>query len=276
LQILSLQYCSVQPGALAALSQLRALHMSYVTHLGDASAQELLLTVSQLTLLTRLRWRELCHRARPAVASPAAFTALTASSNLRSLELAWSLDDVPPSPVLFRAGVVYPHLHVLHLSVHFPPRDGPPDATKTISEDQLQLLCSCCPALQELSFVLCPDPSPTAFEPLLQLSALTDLWVHAVGAAAPAAIGVAAQLTGLQNLYLGEQLRIRQPTMLQLTALTALTELELMSDEPGGGMKIFYNEVITCWFWQRCTTCPQRCMSVGQAQTCVCLLPSTC
>lgn len=58
---------------------------------------------------------------------------------------------------------------------------------------------------------------------------------------------MAAQLTGLWELYLGGGLQMKCPALLQLTALTALTELELHSvGIAGREVDIFYNRVCTC------------------------------
>jgi hypothetical protein len=100
---------------------------------------------------------------------------------------------------------------------------------KNISEDQLQLLCSCSPALNSVSFVMCPEPSASALLPVLQLSALTRLSVGAVGPAAAAAVDFAVDLMRLRELCLSGLLQQRDPALLLLTALTALERLELSS-----------------------------------------------
>jgi hypothetical protein len=246
LHSLTLEYCSVQPQALVALTQLRALSLGNTTPLGDATHEELLRAVSQLTLLAELCWQQLGHRAGSATAPAAGFTALTASSNLCSLQLRWGDDDVPPSPVLFQPGVVHPHLRVVELSMYHTSDESA--AMKTISEDQLQLLCSCYPALRGLSFVVWPDPTPTALLPLLQLPALTRLGVDRIGTELTAAVGVAVQLTGLKELRLRGLLQKRDLALLQLTTLTALETLELCSVWAAG------NAGATCVFWNKVST----------------------
>jgi hypothetical protein len=231
LQSLSLAYCYLEPNALATLPQLEALSVTNVTTINNAPP-ELLLAVSQLTMLTELCWSQSSRHTgavmRPAPAA-AAFTALTASSDLCSLTLHWLRHDVRDghSPVLFQSGGVHPHLRVIDLY------DGPGGAadTTTISEQQLQLLCSSCPAVESLAFMLDPDASPTAWLPLLQLSALTNLrvggpWVT-LSDPDSAAVDVAVQLTGLRELQVEGIPDITDAALLQLTALTALTKLTL-------------------------------------------------
>jgi hypothetical protein len=90
---------------------------------------------------------------------------------------------------------------------------------------QIQLLCSCCPAVEKLALALCADAPPTACQHLLQLSGLTALKLHGMSALAPATIDVVAQLTGLKQLCLTGLAAVKDPTLLQLTARTALKEL---------------------------------------------------
>jgi hypothetical protein len=204
LQRLALSYCEVQPEALAALTQLQALSF-YLVHvvggMSPESPEALLLAVSKLSMLTELQWTQTkfygvpetwLHPAPPATV----FTALTASSNLHSLRLGFG-EEHCGSPALFQRGTLHPQLRHVDMT---PPVSC--DCT-TLGQQQLQLLWSCCPAVESLSFVLCPEMSPTAFQPLLQLSALTKLSLQASGLApcdAEVVVGVVARLTGLKNL----------------------------------------------------------------------------
>jgi hypothetical protein len=109
----------------------------------------------------------------------------------------------PDGCILFQPDAVYPHLRVIacRASTSFAP----------LSEQQLGQLCSSCPALESLEFVLRANSSQDALQPLLQLPGLTALAVcveGAVSAAAPAAAevdtvaAVAGQLTQLKQLKL--------------------------------------------------------------------------
>jgi hypothetical protein len=104
-----------------------------------------------------------------------------------------------------------------------------PDVQK-LTEQQLQQLCSCCPNLDSLEFRIARPVSPTALLPLLQLSALTRLRLITTtrdAAVAAAILGVAAQLTSLEQLVLWGLSREAESTLLQLTTLTALTSLKI-------------------------------------------------
>jgi hypothetical protein len=76
--------------------------------------------------------------------------------------------------------------------------------------------------------------SAEAFTPLLQLTALTHLQLTDVGAAAKGTVGVVAQLTGLKRLGMEGLPQLPDPTLLQLTALTALEELDMTAGYDSG------------------------------------------
>jgi hypothetical protein len=127
---------------------------------------------------------------------------------------------------MLTAGTFYPDLRMVDLSY-----DGGQSilgARMPISEQQLQQLCSCCPAVESLSFAISQRFPPAAFSALLQLSALTSLSISRLGEAAAAAVGVAAQLTGLKQLTMAGLSELTDPRLLQLTALTTLEELEFV------------------------------------------------
>jgi hypothetical protein len=218
---------NLQPSKLSKFPQLQALCLDRVRLYGDVlylgqQLQDLLAVVPQLSLLTQLstiRSKDLGWALSP----PAdAFTALVASSNLCSLRLGLeAAKNTPEQWVLFAPDMLYPFLRVINLTQLPGAQDVP------ISEQQLQHLCSCCPAVQELSFALCEDATPTALQPLLQLSALTSLEVYRVGAAAAGVLWAAAHLTGLKRLNLRDIPVLADHTVLQLTALTGLRQLSL-------------------------------------------------
>jgi hypothetical protein len=144
----------------------------------------------------------------------AAFTALTASPHLCSIEVhLWDV-DTPADWVLFEPGTVYPHLRAASLQIlSLEQGDSVPRRTQ-----DLQQLCHSCPALESLKchLELC-DGHPSALLPLLQLPALTGLCVTGVGAAAAAVPGVcsvAAQLTSLRRLELTHLPRMTDPALL--------------------------------------------------------------
>jgi hypothetical protein len=215
LHSLVLKGCTVQPGALSKLKQLQAFHCMYCR---GTWVREVLADVAQLSQLTLMLFIENRNTEDEEVPpEAAAFTALTASTNLCSLEV--SLQQDTQACTLFTPGKVYPHLRRLDLECE---NWGVP-----LSKQQLQQLCSCCPALESLAFILFEDPSPEALLPLLQLSALTQLAVHRVHTAEATVVGVVAQLTGLKVLHVMQLYDHTDPTVLQVTALTALEELRV-------------------------------------------------
>jgi hypothetical protein len=90
-----------------------------------------------------------------------------------------------------------------------------------------QQLCSCCPAVESLACALTLKLKPAALKSLLQLSALTSLRVSDLGAAAAAAVEVAAQLTRLKQLTLAGLPQLSGPALMQFTVLTGLQALEV-------------------------------------------------
>jgi hypothetical protein len=222
LKQLALREVSVQPSDLSRLTQLQALSL-VITGRG-ASLQQLFAAVAQLTLLTQLYFNGADELPPPATA----FTALTASTNLCSLQLRLEGPGAAREAVLFRPGVVYPQLRSVRLTFEQPFRDEYEPVL--LSEQQLQQLCSCCPALENLDLSLHEETSPTALLPLLQLSVLTYLGVCEVDTAAAAVVGVVTQLTGLKQLELGGLEDLGDPAILQLTTLTRLERLSMWAD----------------------------------------------
>jgi hypothetical protein len=245
LQSLALRGSTLHPGSLEDLTQLQLLSINRCgtttrdkkPYPGCEGLVRLLTAVSKLLLLTELRF----YPWHNSLGDPpaAAFTALTASTNLCSLQLSLPSDELRRSgidsvPGLFTQGMAYTRLRLVSLY-----RDLPQDSLPA-SEEVLRQLCSCCPAVESLAFAVDTQTLAQALEPLLQLSALTCLELHKVGRAVGTAVGVAAQLTGLKCLKLHgftyepqdassdtHSWHAVQPVLLQLTALTALEQREL-------------------------------------------------
>jgi hypothetical protein len=243
LQKLSLCSFRLPTHMLSELTKLRDLYL-HALCLDGAGGQatplsEVLGVLPQLSLLTALdlfsRAADLQGTQPPAAA---AFTALAANTNLCSLRVHLSHAQAPQWCVVFRPGVVYPHLQEVSLKIDVPNSPAP---VQPLSDDELrQLVCantampmgrrqlqrlrSCCPNLGSLTCVLCRALAPAAFKPLQQLSALTHLRVSTVKPAViPAAplLRTAAQLPGLKQLALSG-FPFDGPALLQLTVLTAL------------------------------------------------------
>jgi hypothetical protein len=237
LQTLLVGDCGPDPEALAAFAQLRTLavrRLDYSRFVPPPSTQELLAAVGKLSNLTQL---VLCDPYMWMSRAPAAaFTALTAGPHLVAVMLSWGTVAYPPQDFqLFKAGSVCPQLRHIHLEHKWPTHKAPDYIPLT--PQQLQLMCSACPALETLTFVLDLHPPPTTCLPLQQLTALTLLQAHKLGAAASAAVGTVAQLTRLQYLQLTGLPDLPGPVLLQLTALTALQELRMKSCDEDGVMR---------------------------------------
>jgi hypothetical protein len=221
LESVTLSDCVVQPQTLAALTTLRSLTLGAVTPVEGASLGQLLLAAAKLSLLTGLDWSFQGDGADLLVGSPpaAAFTAVTASTHLCSLKLQEWKTVSPEGRVLFKAGPVYPHL------THVTLADALCTDVTAVNEQQLQQLCSCCPAVKSLAFELWTAATPAACLPLIQLSALTELVMRSAADNSPTAVDTAAQLTGLKCLQLYGMHQLLDPALLQLTALSSLEQL---------------------------------------------------
>jgi hypothetical protein len=186
------------------------------------------MAVSQLTLLTemyvepsgpdRLFLPPLFQRGGPLLPADA-FTALTASSNLCSLRVDWChmlSDNLPGDWNLFKAGTVYPQLRLLDVKC------------TVVSEQHIATMCSCCPALESLTYTA--DPAAALLH-VWQLSALTHLDVDIAKKAGPfvfvGPLQVAAGLKRLKRLKLTGLSELTAATLKPLTALTALEQLDL-------------------------------------------------
>jgi hypothetical protein len=231
LQKLVLSRCTLPPAAVAALTQLRALPLERVNINIGRPLGDLLRAVAALTQLTQL---DMAHpgeqylRIHPPAA---AFTALTASSHLRSLKLSLLGSKVLEDWVLFRSHHMYPHLRTVHIEVS----SGYKSWVRPLSEQQVRRLSRCCPALESLSLALGNSRNlfSAAWEPLQQLSALTHLALHCgSNMASEIAARLAGELTRLQKLELEGVPDVRDGFLLRLTTLTALQELHFIEREP--------------------------------------------
>jgi hypothetical protein len=179
--------------------------------------------VSQLSLLTELCFRRnLSADPEQPPAAATAFTALSASTNLCVLQLGLFSNEAPPDWVLFRPGVVNPHLRKIDLSSQLNPHAQP------LHEQQLQQLCGCCPALHICAAPRLHTSSPAAFAEAV--SAYTPQ--GGVVDAAAVAASAAAQITGLKQLKLWDLSQPTDPALLQLTALKGLSKLALGGTYP--------------------------------------------
>jgi hypothetical protein len=173
LQKLELCNCALEPEVLEDITQLQALALfhckppGYVTQLwrlqSETEAQlpfqeGVLAAVSKMALLTELHVslsdtfprRSQMHGHVPDPSAPV-FTALTASTNLCSLQSHLAVPEhalrCGSEAILFTPGIVYPNLRQIKLHCKY--GRGIP-----LGEQQVQQLCSCCPAVESLAFSL--------------------------------------------------------------------------------------------------------------------------
>jgi hypothetical protein len=196
----------------------------------------LLAVVGELTLLHELKLDLYFEQSEVEAVPSVAFSALTASSQLRVLHVELSHDTevaLPGPDVLqhmFPAGRLLGQLHTLVL--------GPPDFCPLhwcLSLADLALIAASCPALQTLSLVdVFELASEDSLRPLLDLTMLSSL---RVGGAAwdDSAAGVVAQLTQLTSLEWvltqDDSSRLSQAGLLQLAALDRLQFFSLDTAE---------------------------------------------
>jgi hypothetical protein len=254
-----------QPQHLTCFTQLRALSVE-CPGAQQPGVQRYLSAISQMPLLTALHFEEKQAVGLPQDVAAADFTALTASSNMRSLRVGLAGSGAADGCILFQAGTVFPQLHVLDL-LYRNSKYMQLDSTLHVNDQQVRQLCSSCPALDTLAFKLSfnatNSTSATALLPLLQLpgltalkalTALTSLQVHVVsGATAAAAVlDIAAQLTGLKQLQLRLP-HVADSTLMHCTTMRALENLALeirQADNKGTEIIQVQNKVcvvLTTW-----------------------------
>jgi hypothetical protein len=204
--------CRFEAAVLAGRTQLQHLALEQcVVQDGAAGVTELLSYLQDLLQLTHLA----LGCSLQAIAPPAAYSALTASSKLQHLEFC---DCALPADLwqhVLPAGRRLPHLRVLDVGyVTYP--TGPALAPEG------SCLVSCCPGLQTLWMRELPY-SAGLLAVLAKLSSLQELHLDPSGGPSKC-LGEVCQLTKLRQLYLwnysGEAL------LAQLTQLRQLTKLE--------------------------------------------------
>lgn len=230
---------SIDPLLLAPLTALQHLDLENTPPAGGTKSAELLLGV--LAKLQHLTFLDLSHCLLDTAPAPAAaYSALTASSNLAFLDIqgaqlpaaAWSqLFPVSTGGGLPRSQHIQ-HLQRLHLTC------GPHEFFMSpqrrsrhqqhhealmphgLSDEHLSHLVRVCPGLRRLQTSLQPDTAATA---LVQLTALTALALQ--GVTESIVDDVLPQLAGLRMLHILPESSIGDTEMLQLCALTGLVQL---------------------------------------------------
>lgn len=239
---LKLGGAQMEAAVLVGKSRLQHLELKYVVvwaqvEDGDAvraGAAALLSELQRLQQLTHLSLNDTLTRSTP---SPAAYSALLASSKLHTLEL--SSCSLPASawPLIFPAGKQFPHLLVLDAFVMAP--WGASGFVMTLLD--MTRLVSCCPNLQQVSL----SPALHTPELLAPLCSLTGLHTLRVLLQDNKGFDVLQQMTGLKELWVTGDNRVTDAGLLQLTALQQLSHLKFSGR---GNTKEFKNKV-SCWGW---------------------------
>jgi hypothetical protein len=229
LEDLVLQAVDLEPSCLLDMTTgLTRLHLEDVrlqpeqVHMrGDFGAPRLLRVLGRLTALQVLE----LHGSHMSPQPMPAYSALTASSNLRTL-IIHNSSMGPYGPKadgewahVFPAGRKLPHLHRLYAACPNCggcPRFGPADIAS---------LVSCCPAVRELTFP-CAQPD-VSLAPLKSLTALTSL--NLINSPISPAV-IRSELAALTRLRSLSNLQVPAgpsllPHLAPLTALTGLTRL---------------------------------------------------
>mgnify|MGYP001807073973 CR=1 FL=1 len=209
----------LQPGVLAGKTKLQRLELHYCAVPGGAAgASQLLSHLQQLQQLTHLRvagtWAD--QAAHPPAA---AYSALTASSELQDLSVCGSALPTGAWQHMFPVDRQLPHLQYLDLSeVRQPgPIHGSPSAP------DFSRLVSCCPGLQTLN-LLQQRCKPQLLAPLQRLTAL-QMGGDEVTAED---LQEVSQLTGLRQLTVVSVNDFRLELLLPLTELKELTTLHVL------------------------------------------------
>jgi hypothetical protein len=226
---LELSVCTVEAGALAGKSRLQHLNLSdcFIPG-GGAGPAQLLAELQNLQQLTHLCFVQSVGGAWEAASLPAtAYSALTACSKLRHLNVSFHVLPVGVWQQVFSAGRQLPYLQSLVVSCVAHPSTI--DASALFPAPEGSRLVSCCPGLQSLRMQRL-HLSAALLSPLQGLSELHTLHLSTPnGAAAADSLQAVCQLTRLRELYvscpIGRASILQEGVLLQLTHLQQLTAL---------------------------------------------------
>jgi hypothetical protein len=191
LKHLLLDEASVYPTLLVGMPLLESLAWHGNTDVHDSRCMfDLLPVLSRVQQLTSLHLSGI----RGTTTAPE-FAALTASSKLEHLQLSDCSCNIPPiaAQCMFAAGRCLPHLRTVHIAgkVAHLWRN-----TLTLGAGDAGRLAACCPGLQSLSHLVFAAVGAAELQPLLQLSALTQLAVEGAACDDEVAEQVLAKMTG--------------------------------------------------------------------------------
>jgi hypothetical protein len=213
---------TLEPGALAGLTQLQHLAVvAFSTAGGSAGVAQLLYHLQHMQQLTHLDLSFTLRSGSPSVeaevSSAAAYSALTASSKLRHLNIGFCTLPAGAWQHMFPAGRQLPQLQVLDIRVSTSCM-----MARAFSAAEGSRLVSCCPGLQSLTMAGL-QRSAELLAPLQGLSGLQALNLGAPACCSDALEGV-RQLSRLRRLSIcdrseEEELLQQLPQLKQLTYL---------------------------------------------------------
>jgi hypothetical protein len=238
---LELMSCNVEPGALAGKTQLQHLYMRGPWRGAAAGFALLLSHLQHMQQLTSLCLDDRLTDELGDTVPASAYSALTASSNLRELDIYSCTLPADVWQHMFPAGRLLPHLHQLDLVSIKQPSGG------AIPVPEGSRLVSCCPALRVLDMGHL-QYSAELLAPLQGLEGLQKVRLcveDSTGEDSPAGSGleVVGQLTQLRDLDVIAP--NTEELLLQLTQLQHLTNFHCYGPKRGRGhTRIFIKQVI--------------------------------
>jgi len=213
-----LEHVDLEPSILQDCTQLQGLELHHLAIISAGGAAALHCLLGRLQQLQSLQLIELEYDWPVAAA---AYTSLTASSNLTTLAL--TVDNLPPGiwPHVFPSDRQLPALQEFRWYDEDVPQPPPPAAPGT---DDISRLARCCPGLHTISVTVQPDAQLSA---LVKVSGLTSLWVTKLPAEGFESLRTLSGLVSLRHLSIYPEWPITPQDLLCLTALTGLTALSI-------------------------------------------------
>lgn len=235
--------CSSHTQVLGDMPQLQSLHLDCIEIGGHGISLEpgtfsqqlrgtpwLLHNISRLTALQHL---EITDRDLDEHSPGQQLSALTASSELRTLKIIDAFGETPPLPPqalahMFPAGKQMAHMQELHLEADLFMRAEKDTYVVCVTAEDIQRVCTACPGLQRLSLV-----NVAAADVVDSLRVLPEsLWELELAGSAlgDAVVSALTHLTGLQEMTWFSR-NLKSAGLRQLGALRGLTRLMFANNE---------------------------------------------